>query len=380
MSEHTYSLQKYSGLKSRHTCPGCGKKHCFTLYVDENGDILDPSVGRCDHESACGYHYTPKEFFHDNPDFSAGSGDFFMRSPIKIKPTLPPKKPLCTIPIHYVDQSVRPATDSTFTTFLSTLFPRETITSLVEEYRLGTTRDRSVIYFQIDIKGRCRTGKVMKYNPQTGHRIKDEKTAGRIDWIHSMMKRSGTLTPDWELTQCLFGEHLLPKYPGRSIALVESEKTAVICSALMPDYIWLATGGKSQLGDKLKVLKGRTVTAFPDIDGYDYWRTKLAEVKDIDIRISNLLEERATPQQREAHIDIADLLISELASGHCPTPRTPAVPHKGYVHPLDNPAFRQIIEYLSPASFGPVAMLMDELDLLPIAVHPPGSSPVPQDE
>ena len=73
MSEHTYSLQKYSGLKSRHTCPGCGKKHCFTLYVDENGDILDPSVGRCDHESACGYHYTPKEFFHDNPDLSAGS-------------------------------------------------------------------------------------------------------------------------------------------------------------------------------------------------------------------------------------------------------------------------------------------------------------------
>lgn len=148
----------------------------------------------------------------------------------------------------------------------------------------------------------------------------------------------------------------------------------------MPDYIWLATGGKSQLGDKLKVLKGRTVTAFPDIDGYDYWRTKLAEVKDIDIRISNLLEERATPQQREAHIDIADLLISELASGHCPTPRTPAVPHKDYVHPLDNPAFRQIIEYLSPASFGPVAMLMDELDLVPIAVHPPGSSPVPQEE
>lgn len=94
----------------------------------------------------------------------------------------------------------------------------------------------------------------------------------------------------------------------------------------MPDYIWLATGGKSQLGDKLKVLKGRTVTAFPDIDGYDHWRTKLAEVKDIDIRISDLLEERATPEQREAHIDIADLLISELASIHCPTPRTPAVP------------------------------------------------------
>ena len=91
------------------------------------------------------------------------------------------------------------------------------------------------------------------------------------------------------------------------------------------------TGGKSQFGDKLKVLKGRTVTAFPDIDGYDHWRTKLAEVKDIDIRISNLLEERATPQQREAHIDIADILISELASIHCPT--------QGLCPPFGQPRF-----------------------------------------
>ena len=26
---------------------------------------------------------------------------------------------------------------------------------------------------------------------------------------------------------------------------VESEKTAIICSAMMPQYLWLATGGKS---------------------------------------------------------------------------------------------------------------------------------------
>lgn len=141
------------------------------------------------------------------------------------------------------------------------------------EYRLGTTRDRLVIYFQIDIKGRCRTGKVMKYNPQTGQRIKDETITGKIDWIHSMMKCNVTLAPDWELTQCLFGEHLFPKYLGRSVALVESEKTVVICSVLMPDYIRIATEGKSRLGDKLKVLKVlkvRTVTSFPDIDGCEH--------------------------------------------------------------------------------------------------------------
>ena len=85
----------------------------------------------------------------------------------------------------------------------------------------------------------------MKYDRSTDHRIKDEATKGRITWIHSLMKWSGALPQDWQLTQYLFGEHLLPSYPKKSVALVESKKTVVICSALMPQYVWLATGGKS---------------------------------------------------------------------------------------------------------------------------------------
>ena len=52
-----WSLEKYTGLKSRHTCPACERKRCFTFYVNEDGESLNPAVGRCDHESACGYHY-----------------------------------------------------------------------------------------------------------------------------------------------------------------------------------------------------------------------------------------------------------------------------------------------------------------------------------
>ena len=54
-----WSLEKYTGMKSRHTCPACERKRSFTLYVNEDGEPLNPAVGRCDHESACGYHYTP---------------------------------------------------------------------------------------------------------------------------------------------------------------------------------------------------------------------------------------------------------------------------------------------------------------------------------
>ena len=39
---------------------------------------------------------------------------------------------------------------------------------------------------------------------------------------------AGVLPQEWELTQCLFGEHLLKKYPDKDIWLVEAKKTAII--------------------------------------------------------------------------------------------------------------------------------------------------------
>ena len=53
------------------------------------------------------------------------------------------------------------------------------------------------------------------------------------------------------------------------VVLVKSENTAVISFLLMPEYVWLATGGKSQIGDKLNVLHKRIIVAFPDVDGHE---------------------------------------------------------------------------------------------------------------
>lgn len=43
--------------------------------------------------------------------------------------------------------------------------------------------------------------------------------------------------PSGELTQCLFGELLLKKYPDRQVILVEAEKTAVIGYACLRNYL-----------------------------------------------------------------------------------------------------------------------------------------------
>lgn len=62
--------------------------------------------------------------------------------------------------------------------------------------------------------------------------------------VHTDLKAAHLLPPEWKLTQCLFGEHLLQDKVNANVALVESEKTAVICFLLLPEYIRLATGGK----------------------------------------------------------------------------------------------------------------------------------------
>ncbi len=308
MSTHTYTLQKYAGPASKHTCPNCGRSRCFTYYVDEAGKLLHETVGRCDHESSCGYHLKPRDYFAAHPERPVPSQTPAFRD----SGTTPPSRTLCLIPDDIVNRSCNIAVPSHLTAFLSTILDSLALKRVLEDYKVGVTKAHDTIFFQIDTYGRCRTGKIMKYDIATGHRIKDENTPGRITWVHSVMKAARQLPADWQLTQCLFGEHLLLRHPDRPVALVESEKTAIICATLMPKILWLATGGKSQLSEqRLSILAGRHVTAFPDIDAYAEWSDKLSKLStpNLHITVSNVLEREATPDDRAAHIDIADWLL-----------------------------------------------------------------------
>ena len=306
---HYYTLQKYTNPSSRHTCPACGRQRCFTLYVDPDANPLHPTVGRCDHESSCGYHRTPRQYFHDHPEHrhhchpERSEGSF-------IRPARPDRASPGVIPQNLIPP---PSATNHLISYLKTMIPSSAIDRIIADYRLASTPDQAIIFLQIDQDNQCRTGKIMQYNPSTGHRIKDPNKPGRINWLHSILKRRKQLPPDWQLTQCLFGEHLLPQHPDKTVALVESEKTAIICSAMMPQYLWLATGGKSGLtSERLSSLKGRKIIVFPDIDAFKDWQQKIFTFPHLDIRISRLLEDNATPADRAAHIDLADWLIEFL--------------------------------------------------------------------
>ena len=306
LDDMNFSLKKYNGRKD--VCPLCGQRS-FTPYVDEDGNILDVNVGRCDRESKCGYHYAPKQFFAEHPDISMN--DWRDCKPRHISMGLLQKE-LCTIPMTFIDRSVTAERDSALQVFFKTHLSKADADLLdwsAEEYKVGVTKEGATIFPQIDINGRCRTAKIMRYDPCTGHRLKGQ--SGSIDWVHTRLKKSGDIKEDWELTQCLFGEHLLAKHPNADVAVVESEKTAVICSAFIPNFVWVATGGKSQLNNRLNVLKGRKVIVFPDADGYDEWCERVMHFLDLDIRVSPLVESEATEEQKARQIDLADIVIED---------------------------------------------------------------------
>ena len=198
--------------------------------------------------------------------------------------------------------------------FLCEILTDEHIQAIGENYALRATKTSEVIFWQIDIQGKVRTGKIMQYNPDTGRRLKHE--SGAIDWVHNKLKKIGTLPEDFNLQQCFFGEHLLKLYPEKTVAIVESEKLALIASAVFSDLVWLSAGNIHGLSiEKCEVLKSRNTILFPYLNAFDKWSEKAIQIKkeyNCNITVSSLLEDIATPEAKADGLDLADYLIEQL--------------------------------------------------------------------
>jgi len=302
MTEHRYTLEPYKGMNTRYRCPGCQQRDkTFSLYMDtETGEHIHPSVGRCNRESNCGYHYTPKQYFQDNNiSFDTTKPKAYKSRPAK------PQKPVSFIPVEVIKSSLKGHEVNHFVKFLINLFGVEVTNELISRYFIATSKywNGATVFWQIDAKGKVRTGKIMLYSPTTGKRVK--KPYNHINWVHKAIKQ-----PGFELKQCLFGEHLLIE-KTKPVAIVESEKTAVIASIYLPQFIWLAVGSLTNLNaEKCSILKGRTVTLFPDLNGFDKWSSKAKELSHLAIfTVSDLLERKATEAEKQQGFDLADYLI-----------------------------------------------------------------------
>ncbi len=305
--DYRYKLEPYRGQGTRYRCPRCQRQErTFVRYIDtETNQHIHENVGKCNREDNCQYHYTPKMFFDDNHIQQD-----------RLMPTIRKSKPLPK-PISFIAEDVflssqKQYESNNFVKWLRKLFGDDITNELVEKYGIGTSKHwtGATVFWLIDINLKIRSGEIIHFDAETGRTIKEPQR--RKYWVHSALKQS-----DVNLN-CFFGEHLLTIQESNSkpIAIVEAAKTAIIASVFFPQYIWLACLGKNGLNaDKFKVLKGRTVVLYPDVNAFDYWDEKAREFSHIaTVEVSSVLEKIATPDERKSGLDIADYLLRNASN------------------------------------------------------------------
>lgn len=306
MSQFRFILEPYISQKNRYQCPSCGKRNIFTRYVDqEKKEYVAENVGKCSREQKCGYHLPPKRYFEDlnslqgnqlNTDWAAKQRPLIDLCKLK-KTNLTPS----FIDNKHLLNSLKQYSENNFLLFLENRTNKEVVSHVREKYKIGTSKkwNGATIFWQIDNQGKIRTGKIMLYNKVTGKKNK-------INWVHSLLKLD-----DFNLSQCLFGLHLLNSDKNKAIALVESEKTAVIASIAFPQFIWMATGGLMNLKrDMILPLANRKVILFPDAGCQEIWSKKVANLpRNIHFKFSDLLERKSTAKEKIEGCDIADYVL-----------------------------------------------------------------------
>jgi len=289
----------------KYHCPSCGQKRFVRMKNFDTGELLPDEVGRCDRENSCGYHMTAKQYF-------TNSGIQFIPKNKSKEFELSNDCPVDYLPFEIMDKSVTDHKRCNLFPFLNKLFRNDVATWLCTNYLIGTNRNGDTVFWQVDISGKIRQAKVMQYNPETGKRNKE---AGAFFAGKTILKNK-----DANFQQCFFGEFLLsyPENEDKPIAIFESEKTAVIASVYLPEYICLATGGKhgAKWTEKnvCKVLAGRKVVLYPDLGAYDAWKGKgllMAAVAGCRVSVSNILEKNATMEEKEQGLDLADFLLKQ---------------------------------------------------------------------
>lgn len=366
MESFRYSLDTSS---KKYVCPNCNKK-TFVYYVDtESGNYLTTDYGRCDREQRCGYHKAPPkgkraylidflsyksisskavklvdlngvisivpqsqilervlnacfitewylktskiQYFGNESKYFNDSNEPFINA---VK-TVAPVKAL--EPEYYGNDLLHEMfivdkVQDNLSEFLKTMFTPDEVDTAIGMYFITGTDviwNNTTVFWQIDYKDRIRGAKVMQYDKTTGKRVKEPYS--RINWLHSVLNCKG-----FKISQCLFGLHRITRDYQKDIAIVESEKTAIIMSMILPDFIWLATGSKSNFKFALlEPLKNRNCIAYPDKGEFENWNKKAIELNSqgFKIAVSNLLEKINSCKG----IDLVDYYFSDTDLSPC---------------------------------------------------------------
>lgn len=361
METFKYTLDKSS---KKHICPNCNKK-TFVYYIDTaSGEYLPSDFGRCDREQNCNRHkappkgkrayliaflalssisdkacklvdtngvisIVPKSQILEQTNINCWITEWYLNTStinylsneskyfntdevclineVKTIAPPPPVKPSFHS-LELLDEMYyqNPQIDN-LTEFLKIHFQKDEVFNAMQNYLISGANhfwNNATVFWQIDNREQIHGAKIMLYDRHTGKRIK--KPYNHINWLHKAIKE-----PDFNLNQCLFGLHRINEDYQKTIAIVESEKTAIVMSLFLPDFIWLATGSKGNFKfELLEPIKKRNIIAFPDKGEYYNWLNKATELNAqyFKINVSDLLEQT----DFENGFDLADYYFETI--------------------------------------------------------------------
>jgi hypothetical protein len=359
MEVFKYTLDKGS---KKYLCPNCTKK-TFVKYVEtDTGNYLTDDFGKCDREQNCKYQKAPPkgtkcyfvpilslksisdkatkitdangiiniipksqileqtkndcwitEWFLKNStiQYASNEAKYFYSTVSsfvnEVKEVVQPQQAKYTFhSLELLNEMYfeKPQIDN-LTEYLKLRFAIDEVTNAMQNYFITGTNhfwSNSTVFWQINDKEQIQACKIMQYDRFTGKRIKEPYN--HINWLHK-----ATDEPDFNLNQCLFGLHRINEDYQKTIAIVESEKTAIIMSILLPHYIWIATGSKGNFKfEMLKPIKKRNIVSYPDKGEYNNWLNKATELNAIGFKIavSDLIEQT----EYENGFDLADYYLN----------------------------------------------------------------------
>lgn len=285
--EYRYALQRNA---HKLQCPACGHNRCFVPYVLNDGTndkIIDADrFGRCDREQHCGYHLYPSK-----TDWQVPRG---------WKPAVAVEREPSFIDEDIVRKTTNPNLYrmQTLYRFFAFRLNTEKVANAWKRYQVGTTMNGSTVWWQIDERGRVRAGKIMQYLPD-GHRNK----AHFGTWAHKVLG-----IEDFNLKQCIFGLNVAIESDCKEVAVVESEKTAVLMSIFDDTRTWVATGGAGNVQpEKFAPLlyAGKRIVALPDKGMAAKWIAKLGKIATINTSLETVESLNWVPDGADV-LDVAE--------------------------------------------------------------------------
>jgi hypothetical protein len=296
MTEFKYSLDKSS---KKFICPSCSKRR-FVRYINQiTTEYLEETYGRCDRETSCGYHNNPKQ----NECIAIVNIEKINITPDFIDPLL-------------VKLSLKKYCNNNFAKFLYKHFANGEVENCIARFNIGTSKhwEGSTVFWQINQSQKVHTGKIILFDENTGKRVKIPFP--HINWVHRKINKD-----KFNLKQCLFGLHQLKssiamplQYNCNTIAIVESEKTAIIMSLFIPEYLWMATGSKQNLKlQLLEPIKKENIVVYPDKGEFEDWNKKVIELQKLGFKIkcSSIVEN----SEFDTGTDLADIYFAMKNNG-----------------------------------------------------------------